>query len=105
MPPACAADASLAACPVRHWAQAAPGRIAIHGHISLTYRQLDTRLNGLCRQLAQAGLKPGDRLTAVVRGALEDVLLAWACVRSGLVFCPLNPAFRLCGWIPTGRAT
>ena len=95
MPPACAADASLAACPVRHWAQAAPGRIAIHGHISLTYRQLDTRLNGLCQQLAQAGLEPGDRLTAVVRGALEDVLLAWACVRSGLVFCPLNPAFPL----------
>ncbi|MGE6147471.1 AMP-binding protein [Aeromonas media] len=95
MPPARAADASLAACPVRHWAQAAPGRIAIHGHISLTYRQLDTRLNGLCQQLAQAGLKPGDRLTAVVRGALEDVLLAWASVRSGLVFCPLNPAFPL----------
>ncbi|MCY9835092.1 AMP-binding protein [Aeromonas media] len=95
MPPTRAADASLAACPVRHWAQAAPGRIAIHGHISLTYRQLDTRLNGLCQQLAQAGLKPGDRLTAVVRGALEDVLLAWACVRSGLVFCPLNPAFPL----------
>lgn len=95
MPPVRAADASLAACPVRHWAQAAPGRIAIHGDISLTYRQLDTRLNGLCRQLAQAGLKPGDRLTAVVRGALEDVLLAWACVRSGLVFCPLNPAFPL----------
>jgi len=85
MPPVRAADASLAACPVRHWAQAAPGRIAIHGDISLTYRQLDTRLNGLCQQLTQAGLKPGDRLTAVVRGALEDALLAWACVRSGLV--------------------
>ena len=82
-------------CPVRHWAQVAPGRIAIHGNPSLNYRQLDARLNGLCRQLAQAGLTPGDRLAAVVRGALEDVLLAWACVRSGLVFCPLNPAFPL----------
>ncbi|MGY3869235.1 AMP-binding protein [Aeromonas crassostreae] len=82
-------------CPVRHWAQTAPERTAIQGNGSLNYRQLDARLNGLCRQLAQAGLTPGDRLTAVVRGALEDVLLAWACVRSCLVFCPLNPAFPL----------
>ena len=27
----------------------------------------------------------------MVRGALEDVLLAWACVRSGIVFCPSIP--------------
>lgn len=95
MQPVRAADASLAACPVRHWAQAAPERTAIHGDTSLSYQQLDARLNGLCKQLELAGLKAGDRLAAVVRGALEDVLLAWACVRSGLVFCPLNPAFPL----------
>ncbi|MDX7897779.1 AMP-binding protein [Aeromonas media] len=95
MLPVRAADASLVVCPVRHWAQAAPERTAIHGDTSLSYRQLDARLNGLCKQLELAGLKAGDRLAAVVRGALEDVLLAWACVRSGLVFCPLNPAFPL----------
>lgn len=95
MQPVRAADASLAACPVRHWARTAPERTAIHGDTSLSYRQLDARLNGLCKQLELAGLKAGDRLAAVVRGALEDVLLAWACVRSGLVFCPLNPAFPL----------
>ncbi|WP_429110003.1 AMP-binding protein [Aeromonas media] len=95
MQPVRAADASLATCPVRHWAQTAPERTAIHGDTSLSYQQLDARLNGLCDQLELAGLKAGDRLAAVVRGALEDVLLAWACVRSGLVFCPLNPAFPL----------
>ena len=82
-------------CPVRHWARSAPARIAIHATVPLTYRQLDARLNSLCQQLAMAGLQPGDRLAAVVRGALEDVLLAWACVRSAIVFCPLNPAFPL----------
>lgn len=84
-------------CPVRHWARVAPDRIALHGashpDLTLGYRQLDARLNALCQQLEQAGLKAGDRLAAVVRGALEDVLLAWSCVRTGLVFCPLNPAF------------
>ncbi|MFB2865259.1 AMP-binding protein [Aeromonas sp. MdU4] len=82
-------------CPVRHWAALAPDRIAIHTTTALTYRQLDQRLNSLCQQLADAGIRRGDHLAAVVRGALEDVLLAWACVRSGVVFCPLNPAFPL----------
>ncbi|MGL5321716.1 MAG: AMP-binding protein, partial [Aeromonas veronii] len=82
-------------CPVRHRAITAPNRIAIHADSPLSYRQLDARLNSLCLQLEQAGVRRGDHLTAVVRGALEDVLLAWACVRSGVVFCPLNPAFPL----------
>ncbi|MGN5149380.1 AMP-binding protein [Aeromonas enteropelogenes] len=82
-------------CPVRHWARLAPHRIAIHADTPLSYRTLDLRLNSLCDQLARAGLTRGDHLAAVVRGALEDVLLAWACVRSGIVFCPLNPAFPL----------
>ncbi|HDN9021039.1 TPA: AMP-binding protein [Aeromonas salmonicida] len=85
----------LEPCPVRHWAQAAPHRIAIHTATPLNYQQLDARLNSLCLQLEGAGLKSGDRLAAVVRGALPDVLLAWACVRSGIIFCPLNPAFPL----------
>ncbi|WP_421185092.1 AMP-binding protein [Aeromonas enteropelogenes] len=82
-------------CPVRHWARLAPHHIAIHADTPLSYRALDLRLNSLCDQLARAGLTRGDHLAAVVRGALEDVLLAWACVRSGIVFCPLNPAFPL----------
>ena len=93
MPPAAGPDAPAEACPVRHWASQAPARIAIHGDHPLNYRQLDERLNGLCQQLERAGLTAGDRLAAVVRGALADALLAWACVRSGIVFCPLNPAF------------
>ncbi|EOD55299.1 AMP-binding protein [Aeromonas molluscorum] len=85
--------AHLEACPVRHWAHTTPLQIAIHAASPLNYRQLDARLNSLCLQLEGAGLQSGDRLAAVVRGALEDVLLAWACLRSGILFCPLNPAF------------
>ncbi|MFE8728132.1 AMP-binding protein, partial [Aeromonas hydrophila] len=95
MPPLSDHHHPLQPCPVRHWARSAPDRIAIHAADPLTYQQLDARLNSLCRQLALAGLQAGDRLAAVVRGALPDLLLAWACVRSGIVFCPLNPAFPL----------
>ncbi|WP_323065858.1 AMP-binding protein [Aeromonas jandaei] len=84
---------SKEACPVRYWAGLTPDHIAIHGPTPLSYRQLDRHINSLCQQLAQAGLQHGDHLAAVVRGAQQDVLLAWACVRSGIIFCPLNPAF------------
>lgn len=90
-----AAPGTIEPCPVRHWARQAPERIAIHGDKPLSYRQLDLRLNSLCRQLELAGLGAGDRLAAVVRGTQADVLIAWACVRSGIVCCPLNPAFPL----------
>ena len=65
-------------CPVRRWATLAPHRIAIHSGEPLSYQRLDLRLNSLCNQLARAGLERGDHLAAVVRGAVEDVLLAWA---------------------------
>lgn len=80
-------------CPVHHWAGLTPNHIAIYGPTPLSYRQLDRRINSLCQQLAQAGLQRGAHLAAVVRGAQQDVLLAWACVRSGIIFSPLNPAF------------
>lgn len=88
-------SAEQTSCPVRHRAITSPDNIAIHAASPLSYRQLDARLNSLCQQLEQADVRRGDHLAAVVRGSLEDVLLAWACVRSGVVFCPLNPAFPL----------
>ncbi|MBZ6064615.1 o-succinylbenzoate--CoA ligase [Aeromonas schubertii] len=80
-------------CPVRRWAQECPAQPAILGPEPLDYRHLDRRLNALCARLDAQGMHRGMRLAAPVRGNLEDVLLAWACVRLGLIFCPLNPAF------------
>ena len=80
-------------CPVRRWAQARPAQPAILGPTPLDYRHLDRRLNALCTQLNAQGMHRGMRLAAPVRATLEGVLLAWACVRLGLIFCPLNPAF------------
>lgn len=80
-------------CPVQHWARLTPTRPAIVGPEGmLDYRTLDRCLHGLQRQLVEAGLRAGDRLAAPVRDGLHGVLLAWACIRAGLVFCPLNPA-------------
>ncbi|QJQ96370.1 MULTISPECIES: o-succinylbenzoate--CoA ligase [Halomonadaceae] len=89
---------TITSCPVRYWATLAPAQQAMRGpQGTLSYADLDRRINGVQRQLTGAGLKDGDRLAAVISGAVEDVLLAWACLRNGIVLCPLNPAF------PTAR--
>ncbi|MGO2245499.1 MAG: AMP-binding protein [Halomonas sp.] len=81
-------------CPINYWATETPQHIALHsGSVTLTYRMLDRRIAALARQLAQKGFQPGDKLMAPAKGALASLLLAWACLRVGVVFCPLNPAF------------
>ena len=79
-------------CPVRHQALHHPARPAIRlPRRVLTYRELDGRLNSLQQQLVVAGLRRGDHLVTVAANSLSLLLLAWACLRLGLVFCPLNP--------------
>lgn len=82
-------------CPVQSWAAQYPEHIALHGTNPLSYQQLDHRLHSLCQQLQQAGLKRGDHLLALMRSSQDEVLVLWACVRLGIVLCPINPAFPL----------
>lgn len=79
-------------CPVRYQALHHPQRPAIRlPRQVLTYRELDGRLNSLQQQLTAARLRRGDHLVTVAANSLSLLLLAWACLRLGLVFCPLNP--------------
>ena len=79
-------------CPVRHQALHHPLRPAIRlPQRVLTYAELDGRLNSLQQQLATLGLQAGDHLVTVAANDLSLLLLAWASLRLGLVFCPLNP--------------
>ena len=81
-------------CPIHYWAKETPEKIAIEaGSVKLSYRTLNRRVACLAQQLARKGFVPGDRLVVPAKGSLESLLLAWACLRAGVVFCPLNPAF------------
>src|SRR5690606_18858640 len=44
--------------------------------------------------LASEGAKPGDRVAVQVGKSVEAVLLYLACLRAGLVYLPLNPAYK-----------
>ena len=79
-------------CPVRQHSLHTPDQIAIRAPRQvLTYRQLDRQLNAVQQQLAASGLQPGDHLASIGANSLALILLAWGCLRAGLVFCPLNP--------------
>ena len=81
-------------CPIHYWAKETPEQVAIEaGSVKISYRMLNRRVASLAQQLARKGFVPGDRLVVPAKGSLESLLLVWACLQAGVVFCPLNPAF------------
>ena len=81
-------------CPIHYWAKETPEHIAVEaGSVHLSYRTLNRRVASLALQLEREGFVPGDRLVAPAKGSFKSLLLAWACLRTGVIFCPLNPAF------------
>lgn len=59
----------------------------------VTYGDLRDRSGRLISALLARGVRPGDRVAAQVRKSLDTIALYLACVRSGIVFVPVNPAW------------
>ncbi|GMU49986.1 MAG: acyl-CoA synthetase [Candidatus Desulfobacillus denitrificans] len=59
----------------------------------LSYAELESQSARYGALLAEAGLKPGDRVAAQVEKSAEALLLYLGCLRAGSVFLPLNPAY------------
>jgi malonyl-CoA/methylmalonyl-CoA synthetase len=60
----------------------------------LTFAELDHQCAQIARLLRDIGVKPGDRVSAQLRKSPENLILYLACLRSGLVFHPLNHDYR-----------
>ena len=89
-------EQQLAQCPVRRQALLSPNTLAIQSEQqSLTYRELDQQLSFVEEQLLTQGLKTGDRLACIATNSLNLILLQLSCMRSGIIFCPLNPRFSI----------
>jgi len=58
-----------------------------------TYGELDVETARLARYLLDQGLRPGDRVSVQVEKSVPALVLYLACLRAGLVFHPLNPAY------------
>ncbi len=54
------------------------------------YAKLHQRVSALCAQCVAMGMAPGERVATALPNTLDHICIAYACVRLGLVFVPLN---------------
>ena len=62
--------------------------------LKITYGELDSETAKLANGLKELGLSAGDRVTVQVDKCIEMVYLYFACIRSNIIFHPLNPAYK-----------
>jgi malonyl-CoA/methylmalonyl-CoA synthetase len=61
---------------------------------SYSYADVDRASARMAISLRDAGVKPGDRISAQVEKSPDALFLYLACLRAGFVYHPLNPAFQ-----------
>ncbi|WGH78095.1 malonate--CoA ligase [Jannaschia ovalis] len=60
---------------------------------TISYRVFERMTARFANALGARGLHPGDRLALQVEKSAEALALVFACIRAGVVFLPLNPAY------------
>jgi long-chain acyl-CoA synthetase len=76
---------------VRRCAMWFSDRVAlVHGDRSLTYRELNERINRLSHALLSLGLQKGDRVSILSKNRPQILEGVYACYKAGLVTVPLN---------------
>jgi amino acid adenylation domain-containing protein len=69
------------------------GRVAvIDRDRSLRYEELESRANRLARLLSELGVEPGDRVGLYLDKSPESVVGAYAAMKAGAAYVPLDPA-------------
>nr|P0DUV4.1 RecName: Full=Malpibaldin synthetase; AltName: Full=Nonribosomal peptide synthetase mpbA; Short=NRPS mpbA [Mortierella alpina]QOW41314.1 malpibaldin synthetase [Mortierella alpina] len=62
----------------------------VHGDQTLTYRELNARVNNLARQLMDAGVKPGDLVPTLLSRSIDLVIVQLAIVKAGAAYVPID---------------
>ncbi len=60
----------------------------------LTFGEIDDRSNRMARLFIERGLRAGDRLCVYLANCLEMIDVYLACVKSGVIFVPVNILYR-----------
>ncbi|MDA0147910.1 o-succinylbenzoate--CoA ligase [Vibrio sp. LaRot3] len=72
--------------PVQNWARTSPDSLALTTpNYSLTWLQLQSRIDHLSIQLDQQGITQGDVVTCIGRNSDQLLLLYLACIQSGVI--------------------
>ena len=81
-------------CPVAWQALHNPTTIAVQtDDKQITFSELHDLVTYLSLQLIQLNMQQGDRLIAIAENGLPLLLMQFACLRNGFIFCPINPKF------------
>jgi O-succinylbenzoic acid--CoA ligase len=87
--------APLHFCPVAWQAQLNPHLIALQlNDQQISFNELHQRVDDLGQQLVTLSMKKGDRLACIAPNGLSLILLLFACLRHGFIFCPINEKFN-----------
>ena len=62
--------------------------------LSFSYRDLDQQTSRYATFFTRAGLAKGDRVLVQIEKSPQGLMLCFACIRAGLIYVPLNPAYR-----------
>ncbi len=77
---------------IRHWACVAPASIALRcGKDAINYAELDAKVSERAEKLRSWGLGPNDRIGLYCEKSLECVVAAYAILRCGAAYVPLDP--------------
>jgi long-chain acyl-CoA synthetase len=87
--------ANLADLLTRAAAQHAERLALVHGDVSLTWAELDRRVDGVASSLLAEGLQPGERVALVLPTGVPFVQAYLAVLRAGGVAVPINPGFTV----------
>ena len=62
--------------------------------LSVSYGEADKASARMANTLLSLGVQPGDRVTVQVEKSVENLFLYLGCIRAGLVYHPLNTAYK-----------
>ncbi len=69
--------------------------LELNDGVTISYGEADRQSARMANRLTQLGLKAGDRITVQVEKSPQVIILYLACLRSGVIFHPLNTAYTL----------
>ena len=71
-----------------------PDKIAIVSEeVTLTFGQLNSRVNRLANSLLDLGSKRGERIGVLIHNCHQFIELYFAAAKTGAIFCPYNNHF------------
>ncbi|WP_028771865.1 o-succinylbenzoate--CoA ligase [Shewanella waksmanii] len=91
---------SCAISPLHQAAKRWPHQVAVQywdaasaSYQPISYQQLSQQVLSVAQQLSQQGLTLNSRLMVTDDNSLEQIILYWACVEIGVLFCPISAKF------------